>query len=134
MKYAKKITALGLILATMFSLSACRMVFMGNQINTTDSYFMEYSIFTGTENHTFNVKEGELLDIEIVNESGTLGVTIQKDDDDPIYDEENSTTDHFQLTPQDEGSYVCTLTAEKAKGSVKIKIMDEASTEATELH
>ena len=68
------------------------------------------------------LEKGDVIDAEIVCDSGRLSVKIQKDDETPIYEKEKidlSTT--FQVPIEESGIYNITITGEKAKGSVCFK-------------
>lgn len=92
--------------------------------STKNSYFLEYHRFDGTKQTSLQLEEGDILNVELVCEEGTLGVTLQKEDDTPIYAEENCATDSFSLEITEAGTYTLTLQADNTKGSVNFYVAE----------
>ena len=79
---------------------------------------MEYSIFDGTDSQKLKLEEGDIINADIVSDAGSISITIQKDDEEPVYEGTNIPTCHFQVTVPESGAYVITATGKKAEGSV----------------
>lgn len=80
---------------------------------------MKYSILNGTDSQMLVLEEGDVIDAEIVNDSGKLSIKIQKDEEEPIYESKDiSDSNEFEVEIEENGIYTITVTGEKAKGSV----------------
>lgn len=119
----KKYLFLSAAILTVFSLTACRdSNFSGSRIGDDSHLIMEYRIFNGTDSQLLELEKGDVIDAELVIDSGQLSVKIQKEKDDPVYETNNIvSSDTFQVPIEESGSYKVTVTGEKAKGSVKFE-------------
>lgn len=62
-----------------------------------------------------DLEKGDIIEADIVNNSSTLSVKIQKDDTEPVYDNENVSTGTFEIEIEESGTYKITATGKKAK-------------------
>ena len=117
------------LLFCLFILSGCSYtkVFVGNTVGTSKSYSTTYSVFSGTKTHSLKLEKGDIMNVEIVSEDGTLNLSLQMNEKEPLYAEENVPTDSFSLSIEESGTYELTLTGEDAKGSVKCSLAEDTT-------
>ena len=68
--------------------------------------------------------EGDIIHAEIIIEKGSLSFKIQKDDGQvPVYEGKDvSFSDEFDVEIEESGTYIVTVTGEKARGSVSFTV------------
>lgn len=93
--------------------------FDGSRTGNDSQFIMEYRIFDGTDAQTLQLKEGESIDVAIVNTSGTLEIVIRSQDDKILYENDDVSTGSFQIEVKETGKYTITVTGTQAKGSVQ---------------
>lgn len=108
-----------IILLGLTILTGCQSArFNGNRTGNENQFIMEYRIFNGSDSQILELEKNDILDIEIVNESGNISVLIEKEDQEVIYSEDKVKNKSFQITIHEDGQYKVTVTGENAKGSV----------------
>ena len=121
-KHLGILCSLSLILV--LSLTACRADFDGSRTGNDNEFVMNYKIFNTTDSQDLIVEEGDTIHAEIIVESGSLSFRIQKDDEVPVYEGKDvSFSDEFDVEIEESGTYVVTVTGEKAKGSINFTIV-----------
>lgn len=111
-----------------FLMSVCSLVFVacgnedaifnGSRTGNDNQFIMDYTVLNTTDSQVLKLDAGDILDVEVVSDAGEVSITIQKDDEEPIYESENASTDTFQIAIEEGGSYEVTVTGENAEGSV----------------
>ncbi len=73
----------GLIIATAFSATACKsnVKFDGERTGNDSEFILEYEMFNGSDSQDLKLKEGDYLEVDVVNDGGTLNMDIVKKDD-----------------------------------------------------
>lgn len=109
-----------MMLCSVLLLTACNKVnFSGSRTGNESEFIMKYSILNGTDSQMLVLEKGDVIDAEIVNDSGKLSIKIQKDEEEPIYENKDiSDSNEFEVEIEENGTYTITVTGEKAKGSV----------------
>lgn len=123
------------ILGTMFTallLMACNSLsFSGSRMGNDSQLIMKYSIFNTTDSQYFEMDQGDVIDADIVSDSGKLSVTVQSEDGETVYENEDVPTGVFQIEIKKKGIYKIKVTGKKAKGSLSfIKSTEQDSLEA----
>lgn len=95
--------------------------FDGNRSSNPRELVMDYTILNGTFTHTLKLNAGDVLNVDLSVDEGTLGVIIQFGDDTPIYQNENLETSQFNLEIIQSGSYQVTITGTNTKGSIQVQ-------------
>lgn len=129
----KKFLRIFCIFIFSFLLGACgKSVFDGSRTGNDSQFMMEYQIFHTTDSQDLLLEPGDMIRTEIVAESGKLSVKIQKASDKPVYENDNITASgNFDVEIQEGGTYMVSVTGEKAKGSISfIKIPGEGAVKA----
>lgn len=115
------------ILSTVFVmllLVACNgigMSFSGSRIGNDSQLTMKYSVFNTTYDQYLVMEKGDVIDADIESESGTLSVTIQSEDGETVYENEDVPTGTFQIEISKKGTYKLEVTGKKAKGSLSFR-------------
>jgi hypothetical protein len=74
--------------------------------------------------HEMKLKEGTIVDVDIVNKSGNLSILVKSNDGQEIYRGDNAITSNFSITMPKTNTYIFYITGENAKGSVSFKVAD----------
>lgn len=105
-------------------LSACgQSAFDGSRVKNETEFTLSFRSFNGAEFHTFDLRKGDGIWVEIDCEEGALSVTIQKKGDAPVYSGAEPLSGGFQVEIQESGSYQITVTGEHAKGSAAFRVI-----------
>lgn len=117
------------VLAVSIPLATSRgATFNGSSYGDRRSFHLSFSVMNTTESHELALNAGETLSAALVNDGGTLDVTIQKGDDVPLFEGTDLTTQNFTVTAQETGTYTVSVTGRHAKGSFDITIQDDNQT------
>ena len=112
------------VLISALLLTACGSDFDGSRTGNDHEFVMGYKIFNTTDSQDLIVEEGDTIHAKIIVEGGSLSFKIQKDEEAPIYDEKDiSSSDEFDVEIEESGTYVVTVTGEKAKGSIRFTVV-----------
>lgn len=131
----KKFLSIIGFLIIVFSLSGCgKSSFDGSRIGNDSQFVMEYKIFNTTDEQSLLLEVGDTIQAKMVIDSGKLSIKIQKDNDTPIYENDNIVvSESFNIEIQESGTYTVTVTGEKAKGSVSFEKIAGEETERKEV-
>ncbi|MEY8532010.1 hypothetical protein AALH30_00510 [Blautia pseudococcoides] len=110
------------ILCTILLTSCIESGFDGSRTGNENQFIMSYRIFNTTDSQLLELEKGDMIDAEIICDSGRLWIKIQKDHETPVYAAEKIlTSNSFQVPIEESGTYKITVTGGKAKGSVSFK-------------
>lgn len=131
----KKFLSIIGFLIIVFSLSGCgKSSFDGSRIGNDSQFVMEYKIFNTTDEQSLLLEVGDTIQAKMVIDSGKLSIKIQKDNDTPIYENDNIVvSESFNIEIQESGTYTVTVTGEKTKGSVSFEKIAGEETERKEV-
>ena len=114
----KKSMTIFLILSVTVLLTACMETrFNGDRTGNDSQFIMNYSIFNGTDYQLLELEAGDIVDVKIVSDSGTLNIKVTRDGY-SLFNGNGVQTGTFQLTIPESGTYKFEVTGKKAKGSV----------------
>ncbi len=115
----KKFLLIGCALALMVSLTACGTKFDGSRTGNDSEFIMEYSVLDTTDRQDLIVESGDTISGKIIVNKGSLSIKIQKDEEEPIYENnEISASNEFDVEIDESGAYTIEVTGKGAKGSV----------------
>ncbi len=107
-----------------FGIGSAQSYFLKNciQEQKNDTVSARYELFRGNRVYTIHVPEGKELAVrvEITTESGTLGLTIQKDGQDTVYEGNHLETGTFTVYLRESGTYRVNFLANEHKGSYRV--------------
>ena len=106
----KIICILGTMLAALLLMACNGMSFSGSRLGNGSQLIMKYSIFNTTDSQYFEMDQGDVIDADIVSDSGKLSVTIQSEDGETVYENEDVPTGTFQIEIRKKGIYKIKVT------------------------
>lgn len=117
----KRIFCCVLLLALV--LTACGSAeFDGSRVGNESELTMEFKTLNREDTQDLTIGEGGNLHGEISVEKGSLSVVIQKDDEAPVYEDENLEGNLvFDVAPE-AGTYTVRVDGRKARGSVSFTV------------
>ena len=125
----RKILISGLIIATAFSATACKsnVKFDGERTGNDSEFILEYEMFNGPDSQDLKLQKGDSLEVDVLNDGGTLNMDIvKKDDGETLYEGENLRTSSFEIKAPEDGIYEVTVEGEKAVGIMDLEKNDQA--------
>ena len=106
-------------------LSACGTDFNGSRTGNDSEFIMEYSALNITDTQELTVETGDTIHVNLVIKKGSLSIKIQKDGEEPIYEDNGiSVSNEFDVEIDESGTYTVEVTGKKAKGSVSFIVED----------
>lgn len=94
---------------------------MGNE----SQLIMEYKVLNKTESQKLKLAEGDIVYFEVVNQSGSISISLKKEGDEPVFEGKNISTSTFQVGVEESGIYTVSVTGRNAKGSISITKEEE---------
>ena len=131
----KKIFISGLIMATALSATACKsnVEFDGERTGNESEFILEYEMFKGSDSQDLKLQKGDSLEVDVLNDGGTLNLDIvKKDDGEPLYEGENLRTSYFEIKAPEDGIYEVTVEGEKAVGEVTVERIEREEETASD--
>ena len=108
----------------MVSLTACGSKFDGSRTGNDSEFIMECRVLNKTDTQDLIAESGDTISGKIIVNEGSLSIKIQKDDEEPIYENNGiSASDEFNVEINESGTYTASVTGEKAKGSVNFTVV-----------
>lgn len=95
--------------------------FNGNKVETDDTFEIDFSILNTSYSHDIECESGDSFSVWVDSEGGSIALTIQSGEDDPVYQGNNIPTTSFEVGIQEAGTYTVTVTGKKAKGHVTVE-------------
>lgn len=121
----KKALLIVSMLAITIFLSACGTDFDGSRIGNNNEFIMQYSVLNTTDMQELTVETGDTIHVNLVVKKGSLSIKIQKDGEEPIYEDNGiSASNEFDVEIDESGTYTVEVTGKKAKGSVSFIVED----------
>ena len=120
----RKVFISGLIIATALSTTACKsnVKFDGERTGNDSEFILEYEMFNGPDSQDLKLQKGDSLEVDVLNDGGTLNMDIvKKDDGETLYEGENLRTSYFEIKAPEDGIYEVTVEGEKAVGEVTVE-------------
>lgn len=99
----KIICILGTMLAALLLMACNSLSFSGSRMGNDSQLIMKYSIFNTRDSQYFEMDQGDVIDADIVSDSGKLSVTVQSEDGETVYENEDVPTGTFQIEIKKKG-------------------------------
>ena len=96
--------------------------FNGSSLLNPDEIALDYSILNGSFTHTMRLQSGDVLDVALQVDEGTLGIAIEGSDGIPLYQNDDLDASQFHLEISQTDSYQVTITGSNTKGSIHLKV------------
>ena len=95
--------------------------FTGSRVKNPDEYLLDIEKMNGTDLHTLELQEGDVLQIELVTEKGELYMEIKAPDGTAVYRGNGKETTDFAVNIRESGVYTIVVEARRAKGTIHIR-------------
>lgn len=133
MKHIKKWSVVGipliLLAGTAILLIGCSQEgFNGNRVKNPDSYLLDIDIMNGTDLHTLELQEGDVLQIHFETVRGSMYMEIKAPDGVAVYRGNGKELTDFTVNISESGVYTVVVEAKRAKGIIQIQLREERST------
>ncbi len=140
----RKVFISGLIIVTALSATACKsnVKFDGERTGNDSEFILEYEMFNGSDSQDLKLQKGDSLEVEVVNDGGTLNMDIvKKDDGETLYEgekavgevtverikrEEETVSDGYVVFSEENMPKAAVKIVEKAMGIMDLEKNDQA--------
>ena len=99
--------------------------FTGNRIKNPDAYLLDIERMNGTDLHTLELHEGDVLQIQFETVKGSLYMEIKAPDGTTIYRGNGKETTDFMVNIRESGVYTIVVEARHARGTIHIQLEEE---------
>ena len=101
--------------------------FTGSRVKNPDAYLLDIEKMNGTDLHTLELREGDVLQIEFETKKGDLYMEINAPDGTTIYCGNGKETTDFTVNIRESGVYTIVVEARHAKGIIHIQLEEETA-------
>ena len=95
--------------------------FTGSRVKNPDAYLLDIEKMNGTDLHTLELHEGDVLQIQFETEKGFLYMEIKAPDGTTIYRGNGKEITEFTVNIRERGVYTIVVKARHAKGVIHIQ-------------
>lgn len=99
--------------------------FTGSRIKNPDSYLLDMERMNGTDLHTFDLQNGDVLQVHFETMKGSLYMEIKAPDGTTIYCGNGKETTDFAVNIPESGVYTVVVEARHAKGMIHIQCVQQ---------
>ena len=96
--------------------------FSGSRVKNPDAYLLDIERMNGTDLHTLELREGDVLQIQFETEKGDLYMEIKSPDGTTIYRGNGKETTAFTVNIRKSGVYTIVVEARHAKGTIHVQL------------
>ena len=96
--------------------------FTGSRVKNPDAYLLDIEKMNGTDLHTLELREGDVLQIEFETEMGELYMEIKAPDGTAVYRGIGKETTAFTVNIRESGVYTVVVEPRRAKGTIRIQL------------
>ena len=96
--------------------------FTGSRVKNPDEYLLDIEKMNGTDLHTLELREGDVLQIQFEAGKGELYMEIKVPDGTAVYRGNGKETTDFTLNIRESGVYTIVVEARRAKGTIHIQL------------
>lgn len=113
--------------AAAFLFCSNREGFTGSRVKNPDAYLLDMEKMNGTDLHTLELREGDVLSIQFETKKGSLYMEIKAPDGTAIYRGNGKETTDFTVNIRESGVYTIVVEARHAKGAIHIQLEEETT-------
>ena len=95
--------------------------FTGSRVKNPDAYLLDIESMNGTDRHTLELQEGDVLRIRFETLKGSLKMELDAPDGTAVYCGNGEETTDFAVNIQESGVYTVVVEARHAKGTIHIQ-------------
>ena len=99
--------------------------FTGSRVKNPDAYLLDIEKMNGTDLHTLELCQGDVLQIQFETEKGELYMEIKAPDGTAVYRGNGKETTEFTVNIRESGVYTVVVEARHAKGTIHIQLEEE---------
>ena len=99
--------------------------FTGSRVKNPDEYLLDIEKMNGTDLHTLELREGDILQIQFETWKGELYMEIKAPDGTSLYRGNGKETTDFSVNIQESGVYTIIVEARHAKGTIHIQLEEK---------
>ena len=99
--------------------------FTGSRVKNPDAYLLDIQRMNGTDLHTLELCEGDVLQIRFETVKGELYMEIKAPDGTTLYCGNGKETTDFTVNIRESGIYTIVVEARHAKGTIHIQLEEE---------
>ena len=107
--------------AAVFLSSSNQEGFTGSRVKNPDAYMLDIEKMNGTDLHTLELHEGDVLQIRFETVKGSLYMEIKAPDGTAVYRGNGKKTTEFAVNIRESGVYTIVVEARHAKGTIHIR-------------
>lgn len=101
--------------------------FTGSRVKNPDAYLLDIEKMNGTDLHTLELCEGDILQIHFETEKGSLYMEIKAPDGTSLYHGNGKETTDFSVNIRESGVYTIVVEARHAKGSIHVQLEEKTT-------
>ena len=102
--------------------------FSGSRVKNPDSYLLDIDSMNGTDLHTLELQEGDVLKIHFETVRGSMYMEIKAPDGVAVYRGNGKELTDFTVNISESGVYTVVVEAKRAKGIIQIQLREEILT------
>ena len=96
--------------------------FTGSRIKNPDAYLLDIEKMNGTDLHTLELSQGDVLQIQFETEKGDLYMEIKAPDGTAVYRGNGKETTDFTVNIRESGVYTIVVEARHAQGTIHVQL------------
>ena len=101
--------------------------FTGSRVKNPGEYLLDIEKMNGTDLHTLELQEGDVLDIQFETVKGSLYIEIKAPDGTAVYRGNGKETTEFAVNIRESGVYTVVVEARNAKGIIHVQLEEETT-------
>ena len=101
--------------------------FTGSRVKNPDAYLLDIEKMNGTDIHTLELQEGDILQIQFETVKGSLYMEIKAPDGTAVYRGNRKETTDFTVNIRESGVYTVVVEARYAKGIIHVQLEEETT-------
>ena len=95
--------------------------FTGSRVKNPDAYLLDIEKMNGTDLHTMELSQGDVLQIRFETEKGSMYMEIKAPDGTAVYRGNGKETTDFTVNIRESGVYTVVVEARHAKGIIHLR-------------
>ena len=101
--------------------------FTGSRVKNPDAYLLDIEKMNGTDLHTMELSQGDVLQIRFETEKGSMYMEIKAPDGTAVYRGNGKETTDFTVNIRESGVYTVVVEARHAKGIIHVQLEKETA-------
>ena len=101
--------------------------FTGSRVKNPDAYLLDIEKMNGTDLHTMELSQGDVLQIQFETEKGSMYMEIKVPDGTTVYRGNGKETTDFTVNIRKSGVYTVGVEARHAKGIIHVQLEKETA-------